>query len=132
MPDKKKILIVDDEEDFVTLLKARLEFEGFEAHQALGGATALDRMRHETFDVALLDLMMPEIDGFEVLRTIRKEGGTLVRTSIIVMTACGRDLLAAEREALGPVPFIRKPFGPDDLLEMIREAVALQRGNVHG
>jgi len=132
MPDKKKILIVDDEVDFVVILKERLEFEGFEVREAFEGATGLEHMRREAFDVVLLDIMMPKMDGFEVLRTIQREGGTLAQTPIIVVTAYGREFLDEECKALGPVQFIRKPFHPETFLKMIQEVLAGKSGSVHG
>ncbi len=71
--DKKKILLVDDEPAFLELLKLRLEINGYDVTTALSGQEALEKMSSRKFDAALLDIIMPDPDGLEVLRRIRKD-----------------------------------------------------------
>lgn len=71
--DKKKILLVDDEIDFLQLFKARLEANGYNVVTAMNGREALEKFKKEKPDALILDVMMPEINGLEVLREIRKE-----------------------------------------------------------
>jgi len=70
---KKKILLVDDEIDFLQLLKARLEANGYNVETAMNGKEALEKFQRKKPDALILDVMMPEINGLEVLREIRKE-----------------------------------------------------------
>ncbi|MFA5176587.1 MAG: response regulator [Candidatus Omnitrophota bacterium] len=70
---KKKVLLVDDEIDFLQLLKARLEANSYNVVTAMNGREALEKFRREKPDALILDVMMPEINGLEVLREIRKE-----------------------------------------------------------
>jgi len=70
---KKKILLVDDEIDFLQLLKTRLEVNGYNVVTAMDGKEALEKFKQEKPDALILDVMMPEINGLEVLREIRKE-----------------------------------------------------------
>jgi len=70
---KKRILLVDDEIDFLQLLKARLEANGYSVVTAMNGKEALEKFKREKPDALILDVMMPEINGLEVLREIRKD-----------------------------------------------------------
>jgi two-component system alkaline phosphatase synthesis response regulator PhoP len=72
MESKKKILLVDDEADFVELIKHRLEANDYQVTVAIDGKAALDTLGREKFDAVLLDILMPELDGIEVLKVIRK------------------------------------------------------------
>lgn len=82
--DKKKILIVDDEIDFLQLLKARLEVNNYNVVTAGNGKDALEKYKKEKPDALILDIMMPGIDGLNVLKTIRKEDQKL---PIFIITA---------------------------------------------
>lgn len=72
METKKKILLVDDEPDFVELIKHRLEANDYQVAVAINGKAALDTLGREKFDAVLLDILMPELDGLEALKDIRK------------------------------------------------------------
>ncbi|MFA5096189.1 MAG: response regulator [Candidatus Omnitrophota bacterium] len=82
--DKKKILLVDDEIDFLQLLKARLETNGFNVVTAMNGKEALEKFREQKPDALILDVMMPEINGLEVLKAVRKENEAI---PIFIITA---------------------------------------------
>ena len=81
---KKKILLVDDEIDFLQLLKARLEANGYEVVTAMDGKEALEKVKKEKPDALILDVMMPEVNGLEVLKAIRKDDQHL---PIFIITA---------------------------------------------
>jgi len=81
---KKKILLVDDEIDFLELLKARLEANSYEVVTAMDGKEALEKVKKEKPDALILDVMMPELNGLEVLKAIRKDDQKL---PIFIITA---------------------------------------------
>ena len=113
----KTALIVDDEPNVRYFLAAGLARLGFECSEASGGQVALDRLATEKFDVMLLDVRMPGVDGLEVLRQARAAS---VRTPVVVLSALGDPEVAAS--ALGDEgasTFLAKPFG----LAQLREAV---------
>jgi len=115
----ERILVVDDDEDILRVVRINLELEGFEVVTALDGQEALDSALEEPPDLVLLDLMMPEVDGFEVMETIRADKA-LADTRIIVITA--KTLTAGERRRLsGQIELLlqKGSFLDDDLLEDI-------------
>jgi DNA-binding response OmpR family regulator len=116
-----KVLIVDDEPSLLQVLKMNLEIEGYEAILASDGETAVRRIQAEEPDLVLLDIMMPVMDGWDVLRTIQ----TLdlrKKPKVIVMTAKGeRDL--RKGLTLGAHAYVSKPFDTEVLLEKAREVL---------
>jgi two-component system alkaline phosphatase synthesis response regulator PhoP len=112
----KTILVVDDEERLVSLLKAYLSNEGFRIITAKNGREALFVARAEKPDLILLDLMMPEMDGYEFIRLHRKER----ETPIIVLTAKideGEKVTGLE---MGADDYVTKPFSPRELTARVR------------
>ncbi len=93
-PKKNRILVVDDEKGLVKIIRLNLEHDGFEVFEANNGAQAMDRLRAVIPDLVLLDVMMPDLDGFQVLRMIREVGST----PVIMLTAKGR----GKRQGAGP------------------------------
>ena len=75
--DKKRILLVDDEPDFVELIKKRLELNDYDVASAANGKEALEKLKNEHFDAVLLDILMPEMDGLNALKAIRKHDKNL-------------------------------------------------------
>ena len=121
-----KILVVDDEKLLVKGIKFNLENEGYEVECAYDGATAVEMARNGRYDLIILDVMMPKMDGWEVCREIRKDS----KVPIIMLTARGdeRDeLLGFE---LGVDEYISKPFSPKILVARV-EAI-LRRTNARG
>lgn len=82
--DKKKIMVVDDEPDFLKMIKIRLEVNNYEVAVCDNGAEALDKIREEKPDAVLLDILMPGLDGLEVLKRIRKQNKSL---PVFIITA---------------------------------------------
>jgi CheY-like chemotaxis protein len=99
--EKKKILLVDDEIDFLNLLKARLEANNYQVVTAMNGKEALEKVKREKPDALMLDIMMPEVNGLEVLKTIRKEDQELPVFIITAFTNEERFKLANQFNASG-------------------------------
>jgi DNA-binding response OmpR family regulator len=114
----KRILVVDDDENILNLEKTILEGKGFEVTGASSGADALDLLGKEVFDLILLDVMMPEIDGFTVCRKI-KEDVRLKDVPVIFLTAKGGGEALAEGFESGAVMYINKPFTANKLLTIV-------------
>jgi two-component system OmpR family response regulator len=113
----KKALIVDDTKSIRTLLKTCLDIIGYETTTVNNGQDALKLFQTETFDLAFLDIKMPEISGTEVLRRIRALG---INTPVIIMTAFATVKNAVECTRLGAVAYLQKPFTADT----VKSAVA--------
>jgi putative two-component system response regulator len=114
----KRILVVDDDENILNLEKTILEQRGFEVTGAVGGAEALEVLGSKTFDLVLLDVMMPEVDGFTVCRKI-KEDPRLKDLPVIFLTAKGGGEALAEGFESGAVMYINKPFTANKLLTIV-------------
>ncbi|WLV24909.1 response regulator transcription factor [Aciduricibacillus chroicocephali] len=117
---KKKILIAEDEARIARILALELEHEGYETEIAGTGKEAFAAMQKGDFDLVLLDVMLPEISGFEVLRRVRMEDET---TPIILVTA--RDSVYDKVNGLdhGANDYIAKPFEMEELLARVRSAI---------
>lgn len=124
------ILVIDDEEDIREVLKDRLEFSSYRVLTAANGVEGLARIRAERPDLVLLDLQMPRLDGFGVLRGIASEG---LEISVIVMTAHGTIQRAVQAMKGGVVDFLLKPIQAEDVervIERALEQVRLRRENL--
>ncbi|HOE34786.1 MAG: response regulator transcription factor [Chloroflexi bacterium] len=120
---KNRILVVDDEKGLVKLIRLNLEHDGFEVFEANNGAQAMDRLRAVLPDLVLLDVMMPDLDGFQVLRMIREVGNT----PVIMLTAKGEENDKVRGLELGADDYVTKPFSPRELTSRIR--AVLRRGS---
>jgi DNA-binding response OmpR family regulator len=114
----KKILVVDDDENILNLEKTILEQKGFTVTTAVGGAAALELLAAEVFDLILLDVMMPDVDGFAVCRKI-KEDARLKEVPVIFLTAKGGGEALAEGFESGALMYINKPFTANKLLTIV-------------
>ena len=121
-----RILVVDDERGLVRIIRLNLEQDGFEVFEANNGAQAMDRLRAVIPDLILLDVMMPDLDGFTVLRMIREVGNT----PVIMLTAKGEEGDKVKGLELGADDYVTKPFSPKELASRIR--AVLRRGNFAG
>jgi DNA-binding response OmpR family regulator len=119
----KKILVVDDEPAIVAVLKSRLTASNYKVVTALDGEECLAKMQAEKPDLVILDLMMPKMDGYNVIITVKEMSDTLKISGIpiMVLTARGdtkvRELIEAEKV----VDYVVKPFKAEELLEKIKK-----------
>jgi len=114
----KRILVVDDDENILNLERTILEGKGFEVTAASSGHLALEILAKDVFDLILLDVMMPEVDGFTVCRKI-KEDSRLKEVPVIFLTAKGGGEALAEGFESGAVMYINKPFTANKLLTIV-------------
>ena len=121
-----KILIVDDEKDILELIGYNLEKEGYKIIKALSGEAALRSSRSENPDLILLDLMLPGIDGLDVLKKLKKDAKT-TNIPTILLTAKGEEADIVAGLELGADDYITKPFSPRVLLARIRAALRRQK-----
>jgi two-component system KDP operon response regulator KdpE len=119
---KHRILVVDDERRMVGFIRLNLEQDGFEVIEAFNGTEALDRLRDSLPDLILLDVMMPDIDGFEVLRMIRE----ISQVPVIMLTAKGEEDDKVKGLELGADDYVTKPFSPRELVSRVK--AVLRRG----
>lgn len=119
MSNKKRILCIEDEAEMIDLTRLVLEREGFEVLGAVGGSEGLDIIRREKPDLVLLDLMMPDIDGWEVYRQMKAEQES-ANIPVIVVTAKAQSIDKVLGLQVAKVDdYITKPFGPQELLNSI-------------
>jgi DNA-binding response OmpR family regulator len=108
------VLAADDDEDILALVKFRLERSGYTVLQARDGEEALALARERRPDLAVLDIMMPKLDGLELTRRLRAEEATS-RMPIILLTARAQDTDVQQGFDAGADDYIRKPFSPQEL-----------------
>lgn len=109
---KIKILIVDDEVNMRRGLRDNLEYDGYEVSEAEDGLSALRKVKEEEFDLILLDVMMPRLDGFEVCKTLRKNRNNI---PIILLTSKGEEIDKVLGLEIGADDYIEKPFSVREL-----------------
>ncbi len=119
MPEKLKIMIVDDEPIVGKRLKPALEKSGYEVEVYETGASALKRVEEQTFDIVVTDVRMDEVDGLDILASVTSKAP---RTKVIIITGYATIELAREALTKGAFDFIAKPFKPNDLREIIQKA----------
>jgi len=115
----EKILIVDDEEDILELVSYNLAREGYQTLKALSGEDALKQAQAEQPNLIILDLMLPGIDGLEVMKVL-KEKSTTLKIPTIMLTAKGEEADIVTGLELGADDYITKPFSPRVLLARVR------------
>src|SRR5262249_21753729 len=116
---RKRVLLVDDDADSLEVLQAILEHYGYEVVTAARGQEALDRLQQDTPDLVLLDVLLPDLSGFEICRKIRQREQTM---KIPVICLSGKlDSLDAQLEArlAGSDVFLGKPVQPDRLIDLV-------------
>lgn len=117
--DPIRLLIVDDEVGFVNILAKRLRRRNMEVASAYTGTEAIQILRKQDFDVAVLDLKMEEMDGIEVLKIFKKMDPKMV---VIMLTGHGSEQAAREGIEFGAYDYLTKPCELEELLAKIREA----------
>jgi DNA-binding response OmpR family regulator len=120
----QRVLVVDDEPNIVMSLRFLMEREGFQVEVASTGQAAVAALDREPADLVLLDIMMPELDGFEVCQRIR-DNPAWRATKIVMLTAKGRDVERDKGLALGADEYVTKPFSTRDLVAKVKQMLAL-------
>ncbi len=114
--EKKLILIVDDEPRMIKFIRLNLDLEGYRVSEASNGLEALDKVRRELPDLVLLDVMMPEMDGFEALERIRE----ISNVPVIMLTVKAEEEDKVRGLELGADDYVTKPFSPRELSSRIK------------
>lgn len=127
----RRILVVDDEERMVRFIRLNLEHDGFQVIDAFSGLEAIEKIRSNLPDLILLDVMMPDIDGFEVLKMIRETSNV----PVIMLTAKGEEEDRVRGLETGADDYVTKPFSPRELVSRVRAVLRrteLVGGSTHG
>ena len=119
MPEKIRLLIVDDEERFLKTLSQRLALRDFEVKPVTSGQEAIDAARDQPFDLALVDLRMPGMDGEQVLEHLKRDHPFL---EVVILTGHGSIDSAVRCTSAGSYSFLQKPCRTEELLDVLREA----------
>ncbi len=118
--ERIKLMLVDDEKGFVDVLSNRLTKRNFDVTKTYCGSEAIQALRWQDFDVAVLDLKMEDMDGIELLRIFKKMEP---RIKVIMLTGHGSDRAAREGMELGAFDYLTKPCDLEELVEKIHEAI---------
>lgn len=113
----KRVLVVDDEENILDLLSEVLQDEGYQVDGATDGLDALEKVRNNTFDVMLVDLKLPEMDGMELLRIVRMAEPQL---PVIVMSGNGNLQSVIQSIRQGAYDYISKPFNLEEAVAAVK------------
>ena len=119
--DPIRLLLVDDEKDFVNILSKRIKRRHIDVTKAFSGAEAIQALRAQEFDVAVLDLKMEEMDGIETLKVLKIMDP---RLAVIMLTGHGSAEAAEQGIRMGAYDYLTKPCELEELLEKIMEAYA--------
>jgi len=115
----KTILVVDDEPRIIEAVSMNLELEGYQASGASSGYEGLKKLAEELPDLVILDVMMPEMDGFETLRKMRE----VSTVPVIMLTVRGEEIDKVKGLDLGADDYVTKPFGPKELVSRVKAAL---------
>ncbi len=129
--DRRRILVVDDEERMVRFIRLNLEHDGFQVSEAFNGKQAVQRLRDVNPDMILLDVMMPDLDGFEVLEMVRE----ISNVPVIMLTAKGEEDDRVRGLEKGADDYVTKPFSPRELVSRVRAVLRRTEGatgSMHG
>jgi DNA-binding response OmpR family regulator len=117
-----RVLIVDDEPDILLMLRVNLETQGYDTAIAADGETALARVGEDSFDVMLLDVMMPVMDGWGVLENLARVADP---PRVIVVSAKSSERDVARALEAGALDYMTKPFSPTELTEIVEDVLRL-------
>ncbi len=120
MKTKKSILLVEDEENLHESLKLNLELEGYEVTSAFDGNTALRALHGEYFDLVILDVMLPELDGISVLETMRVKSN---ETPVLILSAKNNSADRVLGLKKGADDYLTKPFNLEELLLRVNKLI---------
>ncbi len=119
-----KVLIVDDEEMIRAVLREYIEFEGGEADEAQDGMEAVKKARENDYDIILMDVMMPKLDGFSAVKEIRK----FKNTPVIMLSARGEEYDKLFGFEIGSDDYVTKPFSPKEVMARIHAVINRSKG----
>jgi DNA-binding response OmpR family regulator len=119
------VLVVEDDPEINDLVGAYVELAGFHPRPALNGKDALREAHAHHPSLIILDLMLPDIDGFEVCRRLRSDPSTW-DVPVLILSALGRDDCQRKAQGLGVACYLTKPFDPDQLIEAVRANAKVQ------
>jgi len=126
MQTSTKILIIEDERELIDLLKAKLEKEGFRVETAYDGEEGLRQVAAYQPDLILLDIVMPKMDGYEVLEHLNENNNKI---PIIIISNSGQPVEIEKTKKLGAVDhLIKTEFSPLDVLKKVRKVLAIREG----
>lgn len=123
MADLPTVLVVDDEPDVLLLCRVNLEFEGYRVIEATDGEDALERVAEEAPDVIVLDVMLPKLDGWQVLETLKADPGTR-DVPVVMLTAKVQDQDQLRGWSAGAAEYVTKPFSPLSLSRIVQDVLA--------
>ncbi|HOW35036.1 MAG TPA: response regulator [Candidatus Omnitrophota bacterium] len=123
----KKILVVDDEADILSVIRFRLEAKGYEVTTAINGQEALDKLKTEVVDLIITDVLMPVMDGFTLYKELKKN---LITAQIPVIVLTARGLMEDTFKVAGVDDFIPKPFESHELLAKVESLLSLDAPQV--
>jgi two-component system KDP operon response regulator KdpE len=129
--ERRRVLVVDDEERMVRFIRMNLEHDGFQVSEAFNGKQAIQRLRDVNPDLLLLDVMMPDLDGFDVLEMIRE----ISSVPVIMLTAKGEEDDRVRGLELGADDYVSKPFSPRELVSRVKAVLRRTEaasGSMHG
>ena len=121
MEQTDAVLVIDDEKNIRTTLQQVLESAGYEVATAVNGEDGLSKLSKSRFDMVLLDMKLPGMDGIDVLRRMRE---TNYETPVAIITAYGTIENAVEAMKLGAVDYLRKPFSGSEIKELVERILA--------
>ena len=124
---KKKILVVEDQADYLELLRSYFKDEGFAIATAKNGVDALRKARSLVPDLILLDVMLPEMNGFDVCETLRKDDVTATIPVLMLTGLCSQLARGAGIDA-GATDFVTKPVTPEEIVSRVKEMLLKQPG----
>lgn len=122
---RRRVLVVDDEVDIRVIVGLNLDLAGMDHGEARDGHEALDSLRSDDWDACILDLAMPALSGFDVLRALSEEGIT-ERIAVIVLSAKTSPASAIEAMQLGAHVHLTKPFSPAAVAQTVKELITLR------
>ncbi|KAA0226311.1 MAG: Alkaline phosphatase synthesis transcriptional regulatory protein PhoP [Fimbriimonadales bacterium] len=117
-----KILVCDDERSIVRLIQVNLERQGWQVVTAYDGKEGLEKIKSEKPDIVVLDVMMPYMDGFEVLKTLRRDP-EMQNLPVVMLTAKAQDKDVFEGYHYGADVYLTKPFNPMELVTFIKRII---------
>jgi DNA-binding response OmpR family regulator len=122
----QRILIVDDDPNILKLLRLNLEMEGYDVVEAADGKEALEAVAEHAPDLVLCDVMMPQLNGLEVVTRLRKDPAH-AKLPIVMLSAKAQEMDVQHGKRVGADDYVTKPFDPDDLIALVQRLLERKR-----